>query len=86
MRPFSSAPKGFAASVNISFQVVKKLINTITIEYSGDLDFTWEGTVDLSGKVEEIGMSPKPEPLSAEDALDTAVAFIIENEEAIMDL
>ena len=73
-------------TVNVSYPVVMRPIYTVSIRYSGDVSFTWEGTVDQSGNVEETSMSLKPEILSAEDARDIAVAYLIENKEALKDL
>lgn len=78
-------------AVNVSYPVVMRPIYTISIQYSGDISFTWEGAVDQSGNVEETSISVKPisvepEILSPEDARDIAVAYLIENKETLKDL
>ena len=38
---------------NVSWAVVLEPVYTFEIEYSGDIDFSWRGTVDQTGAVEE---------------------------------
>lgn len=78
-------------TVNVSYPVVLRPVYTISILYSGDVSLKWEGTVDQDGNVEEtlISIKPKgiePEILLPEDARDLAVAYLIENKEALKGL
>ena len=72
--------------VNVSYPVVMRPVYTVSIRYSGEVSFTWEGTVDQSGNVEETSISLKPEILSPEDARDIAIAYLIGNKAALKDL
>ena len=73
-------------TVNVTFPVVMEPVYTISIRYSGDVSFTWEGTVDQDGTVEESAMSIETRILSPEDARDLAVIYLIENKETLKDL
>jgi hypothetical protein len=77
--------------VNVSYPVVMRPVYTISIRYSGEVSFTWEGTVDQSRNIKETSMSTKPmiiepEILVPEDARDIAIAYLIENKETLKDL
>jgi hypothetical protein len=73
-------------TVNVTYPVVMNPVYTISIRYSGDVGFTWEGTVGQDGNVEEISMSIKPRILSQENARDIALAYLIETKEALKEL
>jgi len=73
-------------TVNVTFPVVMKPVYTISIRYSGDVSFTWEGTVDQDGNTEESSISLKPQILSPEEARDIALVYLIENKETLGDL
>ena len=57
-------PEGFAGAsklqfsgagwtVNVSWAVVLEPVYTFEVEYTGDVSFSWSGTVDQAGAVEE---------------------------------
>jgi len=69
--------------MNISFPAVITPIYAISVSYTGETDFTWEGTVDQLCSVREISTSLRPEILMPEDARDIAVEYIIKNIEAM---
>ncbi|MCW3991364.1 MAG: hypothetical protein NWE79_01535 [Candidatus Bathyarchaeota archaeon] len=78
-------------TVNVSFPVVMRPVYTISVRYSGNISFAWEGTVDQSGNIEETSISIEPtriepEILSPEDARDIAIAYLIEHKEELKDL
>jgi hypothetical protein len=72
---------GLGWNVTIRFMVVLDPVYTVTVEHSGDVEFTWEGTVESSG-VTELSTSLFPEPvdiLSPEQARDLAVEYVLAN-------
>lgn len=72
---------GLGWNVTVRFMVVLEPVYTVTVEYSGDVEFKWEGTVDGSG-VTELSTSLSPEPvdvLSPEQARDLAVEYVLAN-------
>ncbi len=73
-------------TVNVTYPVVMKPVYTVSVRYSGDVGLTWEGTVGQDGNVEEISMSIELRILSQENARDIALAYLIENKEALMGL
>jgi hypothetical protein len=44
---------GAGWAVNVSWAVVLKPVYTFEVEYTGDVSFSWSGTVDQAGAVEE---------------------------------
>jgi hypothetical protein len=69
--------------MNISFPAVITPIYAFSVSYTGDVDFTWEGTVDQLCNVRETSTSLRPNILMPEDARDIAVEYVIENMEAM---
>jgi hypothetical protein len=45
---------GDAWTVNVTYPVVPNPTYTVKIEYKGDINFRWEGTVDQDGNVDEM--------------------------------
>ncbi len=73
---------GLEWSVNVSFMVVLEPVYNVYVEHSGDVEFTWEGTVDQSSTVTETSTSLTPtqtEILSPEQARDLAVEYVLAN-------
>jgi hypothetical protein len=73
---------GLEWSVNVSFMVVLEPTYNVYVEHSGDVEFTWEGTVDQSSTVTETSTSLTPtqtEILSPEQARDLAVEYVLAN-------
>jgi len=69
---------GLGWNVTVRFMVVLEPVYTVTVEHSGDEEFTWEGTVEGSG-VTELSTSLSREPvdiLSPEQARDLAVEYV----------
>ena len=67
-------------SVTVRFMVVLEPVYTVTVEYSGDPEFNWEGDVDQSSAVTETSTSLAPAPsgiLGPEEARDLAVEYIL---------
>jgi hypothetical protein len=64
--------------VNVSYAVVMRPDYTVSIRYTGDVSFTWEGKVDQSSNVEETTTSLSPSILSQEDARDIVVSYLID--------
>lgn len=69
--------------MNISFPAVITPIYEISVIYTGEANFTWEGTVDQLCNIREISTSLRPEILMPEDARDIAVEYVIKNMEAM---
>jgi hypothetical protein len=72
---------GLGWNVTVRFMVVLEPVYTVTVEYSGDEGFTWEGTVE-SSVVVELSTSLYPEPvdiLSTEQARDLAMEYVLAN-------
>ena len=73
---------GLGWSVTVNFMVVLEPVYTVSVEYSGDPEFTWGGEVDQSSMVTETSTSLAPAPtgiLSPEEARDLAVEYILAN-------
>jgi len=72
---------GLNWNVTIRFMVVLEPVYTVTVEHSGDTEFTWEGTVDGSGATELSSSlsTEQVEVLSPEQARDLAVAYVLAN-------
>jgi len=73
---------GLGWGVNVSFMVVLEPVYNVYVEHSGDVEFTWEGTVDQSSTVTETSTSLTPaqmEILSPEQARDLAVEYVLAN-------
>ncbi|MFH0851049.1 MAG: hypothetical protein V1924_08940 [Candidatus Bathyarchaeota archaeon] len=73
---------GLGWSVTVHFMVVLEPVYTVSVEYSGDPEFTWGGEVDQSSMVTETSTSLAPAPtgiLSPEKARDLAVEYILAN-------
>jgi hypothetical protein len=73
---------GLGWSVTVNFMVVLEPVYTVSVEYSGDPEFTWGGEVDQSSMVTETSTSLAPAPtgiLSREEARDLAVEYILAN-------
>ena len=73
---------GLGWSVTVHFMVVLEPVYTVSVEYSGDLEFTWGGEVDQSSMVTKTSTSLAPSPteiLSPEEARDLAVEYILAN-------
>lgn len=69
-------------SVTVHFMVVLEPVYTVSVEYSGDPEFTWEGEVDQNSMVTETSTSLTPAPtgiLSPEEARDLAVEYVLAN-------
>jgi len=69
--------------MNISFPAVITPIYAISVSYTGETNFTWEGTVNQLCNVMETSTSLRPEILMPEDARDIAVEYVIKNIEAM---
>ena len=69
--------------MNISFPAVITPIYAMSVSYTGETSFTWEGTVNQLCNVMEISTSLRPEILMPEDARDIAVEYVIKNMEAM---
>ncbi len=69
--------------MNISFPAVITPIYALSVSYTGETSFTWEGTVDQLCNVRETSTSLRPEILMPEDARDIAVEYVIKNMEAM---
>ena len=68
-------------NVTMRFMVLLNPVYTVTVEHSGDVEFTWEGTVEGS-EITELSTSLSPEPLdilSPEQARDLAVEYVLAN-------
>ena len=79
---------GLGWNVTVRFMVVLDPVYTVTVEHSGDVEFTWEGTVDSSG-VTELSTSLSSEPLdilSPEQARDLAVEYVLANYPELKDV
>jgi hypothetical protein len=72
--------------VNVSYAVVMRPDYTVSIRYTGDAGFTWEGTVNQSSNVEETTTSLRPRILSQEDARDIVVSYLIDGFEQLKGL
>jgi len=72
--------------VNVSYAVVMRPDYTVSIRYTGDVSFTWEGTVDQSSNVEETTSSLRPSILSQEYARDIAVSYLMDSVEQLQGL
>lgn len=71
-------------TVNVTYPMVMRPVYTISIRYSGDISFTWEGTVDQDRNVGEIEfrrVDITPEP--PEFARDTAIDYILQTYEEL---
>ncbi|TET73314.1 hypothetical protein E3J39_00440 [Candidatus Bathyarchaeota archaeon] len=69
--------------MNISFPAVITPIYALSVSYTGETNFTWEGTVNQLCNVMDTSTSLKPEILMPEDARDIAVEYVIKNIEAM---
>ena len=69
--------------MNISFPAVITPIYTISVSYTGEMSFTWEGTVDQLSNLTETTTSLTPGILMPEDARDIAVEYVIKNIDAM---
>lgn len=79
---------GLGWNVTVRFMVVLEPVYTVTVVHSGDVEFTWEGTVESSG-VTELSTSLSPEPvdiLSPEQARDLAVEYVLANYPELKDV
>jgi hypothetical protein len=74
---------GSGWEMNISFPAVITPIYAISVSYTGETNFAWEGTVDQLCNLRETSTTLKPEILMPEDARDIAVEYIIMNMEAM---
>ena len=74
---------GAGWEVNMSLPAVITPIYALSVRYTGETNFTWEGSVDQLCNVRETSTSLKPEILMPEDARDIAVEYVIENIEAM---
>lgn len=73
---------GLSWSVTVYFMVVLEPIYTVSVEYSGDPEFTWGGEVNQSSMVTETSTSLAPATtgiLSPEEARGLAVEYILAN-------
>jgi len=71
-------------TVNVSFPIVMKPVYTISIRYSGDVSFEWEGTVDQDRNVDEkdfrrAKISPEPPEFARYKAID----YILQTHEGL---
>ena len=71
--------------VNVSFPVVMEPDYDVTVRHAGDVSFTWKGKVDKSSNVEEERTSLEPKFVSAQDARDLVVEYLIATEKHLMD-
>jgi len=72
--------------VNVSFPVVMEPDYDVKLRHTSDVSFTWKGKVNQSSNVEEEWMSLAPKFVSAEDARDLVVEYLIASEESLRDL
>jgi hypothetical protein len=73
---------GLGWSITVHYMVVLEPVYTVSVEYSGEQEFTWEGEVDQSSTVSESSTSLAPAPtgiLSPEEARDLAVEYVLAN-------
>lgn len=67
----------------ISFPAFITPTYAFSVSYTGEMDFTWEGSVNVFCNVMETSMSLKPDILMPEDARDIAVEHVIKNIETM---
>jgi hypothetical protein len=69
--------------MNISFPAVITPIYAISVSYTGEISFNWEGTVDQLSNLTETATGLTPEILMSEDARNIAVEYVIKNMDAM---
>jgi hypothetical protein len=72
--------------INISFPAVITPIYAFSVSYTGEMNFTWEGTVNQLSDVMEISTSFNTEILMPEEARDIAVEYVIKNIDVMKDI